>query len=123
MKEKVRNNYKGEKELEASKILSKSNPKDISENQKNVAQGSSEAVQTKQNSSEQKKGFPGKKLVYIFYSIRVKLFIGLLIPIVLLALYGAISYSKSENAIITNYENSSAATIKAVGDFLDFGSE
>lgn len=121
MKGKVLNNNKGEKNSETSKILSKLNPKNIFESQKNVTQESGETVETKQNSSERTKGFQGKKLVYIFYSIRVKLFIGLLIPIVLLALYGTISYSKSEKAIITNYENSSAATIKAVGDFLDFG--
>lgn len=54
-------------------------------------------------------------------SIRLKLFIGLLIPIVLLALYGTISYRKSEEAIITNFENSSMDTINAVGDYLNFG--
>jgi methyl-accepting chemotaxis protein len=121
MKGKVLNNNKGEKKSDTSKSLSKLNPKNIFESQKNVTQESGETVETKQKSSERTKGIPGKKLVYIFYSIRVKLFIGLLIPIVLLALYGTISYSKSEKAIITNYENSSAATIKAVGDFLDFG--
>jgi methyl-accepting chemotaxis protein len=54
-------------------------------------------------------------------SIRLKLLIGLLIPIVLLALYGTISYRKSEEAIITNFENSSLDTINAVSDYLNFG--
>jgi methyl-accepting chemotaxis protein len=57
----------------------------------------------------------------IFRSIRIKIFIGLLIPIILLALYGTISYRKSEEAIITNYENSSMDTINAVSDYLNFG--
>ncbi len=121
MRGKVLNGNKGEKKSDTSKILSKLKPKNFSKNQKSVKQGSSETTEPRQNFSEQTKGVQGKNLVYIFYSIRLKLFIGLLIPIVLLAIYGAISYSKSESAIITNYENSSAATIKAVGDFLDFG--
>jgi methyl-accepting chemotaxis protein len=57
----------------------------------------------------------------IFRSIRIKIFVGLLIPIVLLALYGTISYRKSEEAIITYYENSSLDTINAVSDYLNFG--
>ena len=55
------------------------------------------------------------------FSIRVKLVIGLLIPVVLLALYGVISYNKSESAIISNYENSSAGTLNAVSDYMGFG--
>lgn len=53
--------------------------------------------------------------------IRVKIFIGLLIPIVLLGVYGTISYRKSEEAIIKNYESSSLDTINAVSDYLNFG--
>ncbi len=62
-----------------------------------------------------------KSVFGIFRSIRLKILIGLLIPIILLALYGTISYRKSEEAIITNYENSSLATINAVSDYLNFG--
>lgn len=60
-------------------------------------------------------------VLHLFQSIRVKLFIGLLIPVILLAIYGTVSYRKSEDAIITNYESSSMDTMKAVSDFLDFG--
>jgi methyl-accepting chemotaxis protein len=62
-----------------------------------------------------------KTVLGIFRSIRLKIFVGLLIPIVLLALYGTISYRKTEEAIITNYENSSLDTINAVSDYLNFG--
>ncbi len=63
-----------------------------------------------------------RKTVFGFFrSIRLKILVGLLIPIVLLALYGTISYRKSEEAIITNYENSSLDTINAVSDYLNFG--
>lgn len=55
------------------------------------------------------------------FSIRVKLVIGLLIPVALLAVYGVISYNKSETAIISNYEISSAGTLNAISDYMGFG--
>lgn len=61
-----------------------------------------------------------KKLLKLL-NIRVKLFIGLLIPVVLLGIYGLNSYSMSQNAIIDNYEASSAGTINAISDYLGFG--
>lgn len=54
-------------------------------------------------------------------SIRVKLFAGLLVPVILLGLYGIISYQKSKNAIISNYERSTEDTIIAVSDYISFG--
>ncbi len=80
-----------------------------------------------QDSSKGLKGDRGrqtsqrKKTVGIFRSIRFKILFGLLVPIVLLAIYGTISYRKSEEAIITNYENNSLDTINAVSDYLNFG--
>ncbi|MBE5967347.1 MAG: methyl-accepting chemotaxis protein [Lachnospiraceae bacterium] len=56
-----------------------------------------------------------------FQKIRIKLFGGLLVPVFLLALYGIIFYQQSEKAIIHNYEESSADTLNAVSDFIDFG--
>lgn len=56
-----------------------------------------------------------------FQKIGIKLFIGLAVPIVLLAVYGTVSYQKSEDAIISNYENSAVSTIKAVSGFLNYG--
>ena len=54
-------------------------------------------------------------------SIRVKLFAGLLVPVVLLAIYGVTSYKKSEEAITTNYKNNTADTLNLVSDYMDFG--
>lgn len=56
-----------------------------------------------------------------FQKISIKLFVGLLIPVLMLAVYGVIFYQQSEKAIILNYEESSASTLNAVGDFIDFG--
>jgi methyl-accepting chemotaxis protein len=56
-----------------------------------------------------------------FQKISVKLFAGLFIPVFLLAIYGVIFYQQSQKAIINNYEESSADTLNAVSDFIDFG--
>lgn len=53
--------------------------------------------------------------------ISIKLFIGLLIPVVLLAVYGAISYKRSEAVIINNYISGTVDTLSATCDFLDYG--
>lgn len=53
-------------------------------------------------------------------SIKFKLAVGLLIPILLLAIYGVISYKKSEDAIIGKYEESAADTIDAVSKYMNF---
>lgn len=54
-------------------------------------------------------------------SIRAQLTIGLMIPIVLLAVYGFISYKKSEKAIVNNYEKSSMDTIDAISKYMNLG--
>jgi methyl-accepting chemotaxis protein len=56
-----------------------------------------------------------------FQKISIKLFTGLLIPVFMLTVYGVIFYQQSEKAIILNYEESSASTLNAVSDFIDFG--
>ncbi len=64
---------------------------------------------------------PISQLVLKVMSIRVKLMVGLLIPVVLLGVYGLISYQKSKKAIIDNYEQSSASTLNAISGYLGFG--
>lgn len=54
-------------------------------------------------------------------SIKVQLFIGLLIPIVFLAIYGIVSYKKSEEAIISNYEASASDTMDAISKYMNLG--
>lgn len=54
-------------------------------------------------------------------SIKFRLAVGLLIPILLLAFYGVLSYKKSEDAIISKYVESAADTIDAVSTYMNFG--
>lgn len=64
---------------------------------------------------------PKSNLVLKMMSIRVKLMVGLLIPVILLGVYGLISYQKSKKAIIDNYEQSSVSTLNAISGYLGFG--
>lgn len=54
-------------------------------------------------------------------SIKIQLAIGLLIPILLLGIYGIVSYNKSEEAIINNYEVSALDTMSAVSKYMNMG--
>lgn len=54
-------------------------------------------------------------------NIRTKLLIGLLVPVILLGLYGYISYRTAEKTIISNYEESAKGTLNAASDYLGFG--
>lgn len=53
--------------------------------------------------------------------ISIKLFAGFFVPVSMLAVYGVVFYRQSEKAIIHNYEKSTADTLNAVSDFIEFG--
>lgn len=53
-----------------------------------------------------------------FKGIRFNLMIGFAVPIVLIAVFGIISYQKSSTAVIETYEKSTKDTLKAVSDYL-----
>lgn len=78
--------------------------------------GFSKKGRGKDNRGNKKSGFTGR-----FQKIGIKLLAGLLIPVVLLMVYGVVSYQKSERAIVSNYEESTQGTINAVKDFMDYG--
>lgn len=52
------------------------------------------------------------------WGIRTKLLLGFAIPILLIAVFGLISYRKSSLAIIETYEKSTADTLNTVSDYL-----
>ncbi len=62
-----------------------------------------------------------KLLLSRIQSIKLQLAVGLLIPILFLALYGYFSYKKSEAAIIGSYEKNAAHTIDAISRYMNFG--
>ncbi len=77
------------------------------------------------NISGKETGKNGKKgiasFLNKFQSIKVKLALGLLVPIVLLAVYGIVSYKNSEEALISNYEISSLDTMDAISKYMNLG--
>jgi len=53
--------------------------------------------------------------------IRIKLLLAFAIPILLMIVYGVVSYNKSASAIITNYENIATDTLNATRDYILMG--
>lgn len=74
---------------------------------------------TSGNSSNANKS--GRSLLDRLNSIKYRLSIGLLFPIILLAVYGIVSYKRAEAAIIGNHETSTHNTIDAISRFINFG--
>ncbi|MFV0342790.1 MAG: methyl-accepting chemotaxis protein [Anaerocolumna sp.] len=62
-----------------------------------------------------------KKLLDQFRGIRVKILGAFMIPVILMGVFGVVSYNKTSDAIITNYEANSLETLSAVSNFLDLG--
>ncbi len=56
-----------------------------------------------------------------FNGIRFKILGAFFIPVILLAVFGIVSYQKSSSAIITNYEKSTTDTLNAVSKYLNLG--
>ncbi|MHB8130862.1 MAG: methyl-accepting chemotaxis protein [Mobilitalea sp.] len=75
------------------------------------------------NISQRTKGTNTKSATFWnkLQSIKIQLAIGLLIPVILLAIYGVISYKISEDAIISNYEESASDTINAISKYMNLG--
>lgn len=78
---------------------------------------------TERNRTSKETDDKDKKMLLggFFSSVKAKLSLGLIIPIILLAVYGVVSYQKSEDAIIGNYETSSLDTIDAISKYLNLG--
>lgn len=70
----------------------------------------------KTNTSNPKRAKAGVR-----FGIRQKLFCAFLLPIIIIALSGAVSYSRSSSGLISSYESSTAQSFKAIADYLNFG--
>jgi methyl-accepting chemotaxis protein len=88
---------------------------------------------TKVQKSKIQKEIKGKKVKLVtdikekhsfyekFKGIGAKIMGAFMIPVLLLAIFGYLSYQKSSKAIIGNYEKSSIDTLEAVSQYLDLG--
>ena len=90
---------------------------------KQVGKGFRKKHRSNTKKGEYQKGEAKKGITFLhkLQSIKVQLAIGLLLPIMLLGIYGVASYSKSEGAIIENYEHSALDTMDAISTYMNLG--
>ncbi len=69
--------------------------------------------------SKEKKG--KKTRISILNSIRGKMILGFLVPVVLIIVLGVISYEISSSGFRSNYEDSATSTIRTVAEYFDLG--
>ncbi len=74
-------------------------------------------------SSERRQGLDLKLIIKKMNSIRAKLIIAFLVPVVLIIVLGVLSYSKSSKGLIESYESSTMSTMNNMSRYLNFGAE
>jgi len=91
------------------------------EKQKKKAEKSaqSQVSSLNQKSSKSKKNLiSGKKFNF---TIRAKLIMGFIVPIICIILLGALCYSKAKTSLISAYENSTQQSVDSVAGYLSYG--
>lgn len=69
------------------------------------------------------KGLNIQSMIRRANSIRTKLIMAFLVPVVLIIILGLLSYSKSSTGLIESYESSTLSTMNNMARYLDFGAE
>jgi methyl-accepting chemotaxis protein len=64
---------------------------------------------------------PQKGFIRHFSGIRAKLLMGFALPVILIAFFGILSYNRTSQAIISNYETIATDAINAVKDYIFLG--
>ncbi len=96
--------------------------KEIQPNQKESKKTFAKSKKTDYQ-SDHRKGLDLKKIIKRINSIRAKLILAFLVPVVLIIILGWLSYSKSSKGLIESYENSTLSTMNNMARYLDFGAE
>lgn len=105
---------KGNKEDRKKKIKKTKN-----EVKTRVEEKKKELQDSKENISQEIKLY--KKILIMSNGIGVKLFLAFAIPVILIAVFGVVSYQKSSSTIVHNYEKSTQDTLNAVSDYIKLG--
>ncbi len=84
---------------------------------------SSKKNMEKSTAGEQRKGLDWKGLFRKLNSIRAKLILAFLVPVILIIVLGVLSYSKSSKGLIESYESSTLSTMNNMARYFDFGAE
>lgn len=74
---------------------------------------------TQNNKSQDKKKKPFMSYISNGISIKVKLIIAFVIPVLCIIILGIVSYSTASNAIMKNFTEASETTIQKTGDYFD----
>jgi methyl-accepting chemotaxis protein len=76
---------------------------------------------TEQEDEENEVSLPQTGFLRRFSGIRTKLLMGFAIPVILMAIFGTISYNQTSRAIIQNYELIASDALNAVRDYIFLG--
>jgi methyl-accepting chemotaxis protein len=69
----------------------------------------------------QKTKFHIKGVIIRLNSIRTKLILAFLVPVILIFVLGVVSYLKASEGLISSYENSTLSTMEYMSKYMDFG--
>ncbi|WFR58263.1 methyl-accepting chemotaxis protein [Anaerocolumna sp. AGMB13025] len=115
-KKKLNDFMKAEKKKEALEEKAK---KKLEKEKKKLEEKSKQAKEkTEKVKSELKER---KRIFDQLKGIRIKILGAFFVPVILLAVFGVVSYQQSSKAIITNYEKSTTDTLNAVSKYLGLG--
>lgn len=64
---------------------------------------------------------PNNSFLRRFTGIRTTLLLGFAVPVILMAVFGIVSFNQSSKAVITNYENIGSNALNAVRDYIFLG--
>ncbi len=115
-KKKLKDFMKAEKKKEAMEAKAKAK---LEKEKKKLEEKTQNVKEKKQKLKAEVK--EKKSILNQFRGIRVKILVGFFIPVILLGVFGVVSYQKSADAIITNYEKSTTDTLNAVSKYLNLG--
>lgn len=115
-KKKLNDFMKAEKKKETLEAKAK---RKIDKEKKKAEKRSEAMREKKQQVTDELKA--KKKIWEQFKGIRMKIMAAFFIPVILLAVFGVVSYQTSSSAIITNYEKSTTDTLNAVSKYLNLG--
>ncbi|WMJ86183.1 methyl-accepting chemotaxis protein [Anaerocolumna sp. MB42-C2] len=115
-KKKLKDFMKAEKKKEALEAKAKAK---LEKEKKKLEEKTQNVKEKKQKVKTEVK--EKKKILNQFRGIRAKILLGFFIPVILLGIFGIVSYQKSADAIITNYEKSTSDTLNAVSKYLELG--
>jgi methyl-accepting chemotaxis protein len=115
-KKKLNDFMKAEKKKEALEVKAK---KKLENEKKKLEEKTKQAIE---NTEKVKSEIKERKRIFDqLKGIRIKILGAFFVPVILLAVFGLVSYQKSSKAIITNYEKSTTDTLNAVSKYIGLG--